>query len=142
MIKPKRLVNLLVGSMFLAGLFVSVAEPTKADQYGFERFIGKVYVGKVNVDFADNGVTLSVAIHTPSCPNQYHVDGYVQVTYKNGDGFASRTWSFSGSDEENVDRNYSDFLPYRQISGGTVNVQTSADCVYHGVQHGPIHLPW
>ncbi|NCS58082.1 MAG: hypothetical protein EWV75_13295 [Microcystis wesenbergii Mw_QC_S_20081001_S30D] len=142
MIKPKGLVNLLVSSLFLAGLFVSVAEPTKADQYGFERFIGKVYVGKVNVDFADNGVTLSVAIHTPSCPNQYHVDGYVQVTYKNGDGFASRTWSFSGSDEENVDRNYSDFLPYRQIPGGTVNVKTSADCVYHGVRHGPIHLPF
>jgi hypothetical protein len=142
MIKPKGLVNLLVSSLFLAGLFVSVAEPTKADQYGFERFIGKVYVGKVNVDFADNGVTLSVAIHTPSCPNQYHVDGYVQVTYKNGDGFASRTWSFSGSDEENVDRNYSDFLPYRQSPGGTVNVKTSADCVYHGVRHGPIHLPF
>lgn len=121
---------------------LSAAESVQAGQYNYEQYVGKVYVRKVNVDFASNGVTLSVGIHTPSCPNQYHVNGWVSVSYSQDVGHVSRTWSFSGSDEENVERTYSDFLPYRQNPGGTVNVKTSTDCVYHGVRHGGIHLPW
>lgn len=124
------------------GALMSVAETAKAEEYAFNRNIGKVYIETVNVVFAKNGVTLSTSIHTPSCPNQHHVNGYVRVTYRNNGGFASRTWTFNGSDEENRDQVYSDFVPYRQTPGGTVNVETNAECIYHGIRHGGINLPW
>jgi len=114
----------------------------QADEYAFNQSIGKVYVYNVNVAFAENGVTLSTRIKTPSCPNQYHISGYITVTYTNDGGNASRTWQFDGADEEGKERFYSDFLPYRQIPGGTVHVDTSAECIYHGIRHGGIYLPF
>jgi hypothetical protein len=111
---------------------MSVTGTAKATEYVYEQHIGKVYVKNVNIEFADDGVNLSVNIHTPSCPNQNHIDGYVQVVYTNNGGVAPRTWYFSGSDEEGVDRKYSDFIPYRQSPGGRVKVRTSSRCIFHG----------
>lgn len=136
--KTSKIATSLLGIVALT----SVAAVAKAEDFAFNQFVGKVYVKTVNVAFANDGVTLSTIIHTPSCPNQNHVVGSVTVTYSNNGGRASKTWNFSGSDEENVDRFYSSFVPYVQTPGGRVNVQTTARCVYHGIRHGGIYLPW
>lgn len=131
-------------SIFSTVAIMSVAISANAEEYVFNRHIGKVLVRSANVNFLDNGVQLGVNIHTPACSNQYHVEGSVTVKYTgpNGNGNASRTWNFSGSDEENIELNFADFLPYRQAPGGIVNVSTSSNCIYHGVRHGGINLPW
>jgi hypothetical protein len=126
--------KILKTSAFILSIIslISITETAKAIEYVYEQHIGKIYVRNVNVEFANDGVNLSVNIHTPSCPNQNHIDGYVQVVYTNNGGVAPRTWYFSGSDEEDIDRKFSDFIPYPQNPGGRVRVRTSSRCVFHG----------
>jgi len=120
---------------------MSVTETAKADEYAFNRLVGKVYVDNVNVTFAENGLTLSTRIHAPQCPSRYHAQGYIKVTYyaSNG-GSVSKKWPFSG--KYIMTRNteeFSDFLPNippgsgnRLPPGGTVRVDASAVCIYDG----------
>jgi hypothetical protein len=137
----KRITKVLIATFGTISL-VSNGGIATAEVYSFNRFIEKVYIKDVKIDFLDRGVNLSVDVRTPSCPNQYHVDGYVKVSYKNNGGFVSRKWTFSGSDEENKDMRYADFLPYRQSPGAPVNIEAYTTCNYHGVRHGGIRLPW
>ncbi len=101
-----------IGYILSIASVMSMVEAARAETYTYDRHIGKVFIRDVNVDFASNGVTLSVNIHTPTCPNRNHVEGYVEVIYSHNGGVAPRRWYFSGSDEENVDRKYSDFIPF------------------------------
>ncbi len=137
----KKIVKIAISTFGVLAL-LSGAESAKAEVYSFNRFIGKVYIKNVDVDFSDSGVNLSTEIHTPACANQYHIEGYVQVTYKNNGGVASRRWNFSGSDEEDKDMRYADFVAYRQSKGGRVSIETQANCVYHGIQRGGVRLPF
>ena len=104
----------------------------RAESFTFNQYIGKVYVKTANIDFSDNGVNLSVDIHIPTCANRYHIDGYVEVSYEKDGGNVSRRWTFSGSDEEDTDRKFSDYLPYRQNPGNALRVKTSSTCIWHG----------
>ncbi len=35
----------------------------------------------------------------PSCSNQYHLEGYLTVNYRNGEGYITRTYSIERADE-------------------------------------------
>lgn len=139
MLKSSRLIKMIV-YILSCTVLVATIKPVKAEKYAFNRHVGKVYVEDVNVDFEGNGVNLSVAIRTPTCPNQYHINGYVQVVYTNGRGRALRTWTFNGSDQENRRLYFSDFRPYRQTPGGRVNVQTFSQCIYHRAINSSIRI--
>lgn len=117
----------------------------QADEFAFNNFIGKVYIKNVTVENIGEKMRYSIAIHTPTCPNQYHVEGWVQLVYKSprGGWFQTDKHKFSGSDEEGVDRTYTGLASFSlSDSGGEVNVTTNSRCVYHGIRHGGISLPW
>jgi hypothetical protein len=117
----------------------------QAGEFVYNNQIGKVYVKNVTVENIGEKMRYSIAIHTPVCPNQYHVEGWVQLVYKSPGGGWFRTvqHGFSGSDEENVDRTYTGLASFSlPDSGGEVNVKTNSECIYHGIRHGGIRLPW
>lgn len=111
----------------------------------FDNHIGKVYIKNVEVRNIGNAMSYSINIRTPSCPNQYHVKGWVQLTYTatNGGWFRTKAHTFEGSDEENIDRTFSDIMNYNMSdNGGRARITTDTQCVYHGIRRGGVRLPF
>lgn len=81
----------------------------------------------------------------PSCPNQYHAEGYLTVQYLNGDASITKTYQIQRSDE-NKTRDIGWIIKgyYGLPSNGKARISGSTKCVYHGVNNrgGPSWAPW
>ncbi len=108
----------------------------QADEFAFNRNIGKVYVRNVTVEsIGDETATYSITIHTPYCRKGYRIEGLVQLTYTSSDhrSFTTEAHTFSGSREEDVDITYSGSTSVSlSDTGGVARVRTNSECVPRG----------
>ena len=77
-------------------------------------------------------VTANVSF--PRCDNQYHLEGYLTITYRDGAAYITRSHTIQRSDEDTtrdltwVLRGY-----YGVPANGQVNITGASTCRYHGV---------
>ena len=101
--------------------------------------------GPFSSSWQGEGTRISVPLGIPSCPNQYHAEGSVTVKYTNGNAYITRIYSISADNEgRSVNPSWDVRGYYGNPSQGRINVDTSVQCVYHGVNNrgGPTWAPW
>lgn len=152
--------------IFAACTMLPAAASADIGNYNFERSIGSVYVKTVTVesgtfqfqrrgwsspdyhpDYVEwsRGVELRLSAVIPSCPNQYHTEGRLIVRYKNGAASITRVAEVGKDDEgQAISPKWIIEGYYGIPANGTVNVESSIVCKYHGVngRGGPQWAPW
>ncbi|MBD1999330.1 hypothetical protein H6G00_22405 [Leptolyngbya sp. FACHB-541] len=169
----KLLVALTASATCMASTIVLFVSPARADGVGtfaFNRPVGSVQIGSVTVEqgtieittpasnssdefqvytpartWRGDGATVSASLRIPTCPNQYHTEGYVTVRYTNDQASITRTYQIDRHNEgQAVNPQWQVQGYYGEPNEGHVNVSASVDCVYHGVNGngGPSWAPW
>ena len=87
--------------------------------------------------WTSEGAKIVMPYGIPTCGNQYHTEGYIELTYTNGDAYITRTLNVGAPDE-----GYSGNMTwtvqgyYGNPFDGHVNVVANVSCVFHGNLNG------
>ena len=122
-----------ISTLLAIGATLTTANPVLAEgKYTFDKHVGDVYVGKVNVWHSTSGKTVAEAyMAMPGCPADYSLQGSVKLKYTSPKG-GYFTDTINPKEDGKGWYQFSNSGGKIATKGGRLSITDNTNCVFSG----------